>query len=298
MKNNHYLYFCALFCFLWISSLQSQTWLADGQTWEYDVTGGWDPSGYGKLILQVEGDSTVQGVPCKRLVHYFPNSTKQVVYTYEEQEKVYVYDPYTHVFEKIYDFTLVPGDTVFFQWGRKYVIDSVGVAQIAGANRKFQRIQLYGNSLDSGIYLVVEGLGLVSKVDSSLPENDCIFFFLQYSFCDEAVDGRSYRFRCFSDGSNTYDPYGLCTLNGVSEVQKDEELHVFPNPAESAFTIRLGEETAETGLLTLFDQTGRVIWQGEKTLPATISTEQWPAGSYYILFKDKNATVRGRVMVQ
>ncbi|MCB9284671.1 MAG: T9SS type A sorting domain-containing protein [Lewinellaceae bacterium] len=277
--------------------LFSQTWLADGQTWEYDITGGWDPSGNGKLVLQVEGDSTVQGVSCKRMIQSFPNATKQVVYTYAEQEKVYVYDPYTGVFEKIYDFTLVPGDTLHFQWGRKYVVDSVGVAQIAGANRKFQRIQLFGNSLDSGTYLIAEGLGLVSKMNSSFPESDCIFFFLQNSFCDEAVDGRSYRFRCFSEGGNVYDPYGLCSLNGVWDADENRQLSVFPNPAASHFTVSVEAGHADQGTLMVFDLTGRVLLQSVKTLPATVSVDQWPAGNYYILFTGDLVAFRGHVVV-
>ena len=277
--------------------LFSQNWLAEGQTWEYDVTGGWDPSGYGKLIVRVEGDTTIQGIACKRMVEYYPNPFKQVAYAYQDQEQIYVYESYNDSFEKIYDFALAAGDTVFFQWGRKYVIDSVGTANIAGENRKFQIIQLFGNSLDNGAYLVAEGLGLISRMNSSFPENDCIYFFIQNSFCDEAVDGRSYRFRCFSEGSNTYDPYGLCTLNRVSEVLENLDLRIFPNPAESAFTVQPGEGTIETGMLKVFDQTGRIIWQGVNTLPATVSVEGWPAGNYYILFTGDMVSFRGRLIV-
>ncbi len=276
--------------------LFSQTWLAEGQTWEYDVTGGWDPSMYGKLVMQVQGDSMVEGINCKRIVGIEPNGQTGIQYAYAEQERVYVFNAFSDSFVKIYDFTLSANDTVFFQDARKYVVDSVGITTFAGALRKFQIVRLFGNSLDSGTYLIAEGIGLVSRFEMFNPIYDCIFFFIENSFCDEAVDGRSYRFRCFTEGGYTYDPFGLCTLSSAESLYSPK-LNIFPNPAQSQFTLQFEGSPSEAGLLRVFDATGRMMLEAPKTLPATVSTEGWPAGSYQVLFFGEKVTVRGRVVV-
>lgn len=276
--------------------LYSQAWLAEGQTWEYDVTGGWDPAMYGKLVMQVQGDSTLEGINCKRIVSIEPNGQTGVQYAYADQERVFVFDAFLDSFVKIYDFTLSAGDTVFFQGARKYVVDSVGITTFADALRKFQIVRLSGNSLDAGTYLIAEGIGLVSRFETFNPIYDCIFFFLENSFCDEAVDGRSYRFRCFSEGGATYDPFGLCTLSS-DEGLHSQQLNIFPNPAQSQFTIQLEGNPNEYGLLRVFDATGRMILETPKTLPATVSVEGWPAGNYQVLFFGEKIIVRGQVLV-
>jgi hypothetical protein len=274
----------------------SQTWLAEGQTWEYDVTGGWNPDLWGTMVMQVQGDSTLEGINCKRIVGIEPNGQQGIMYAYAEAERVYVFDPFQDSFVKIYDFTLSAGDTVFFQGARKYVVDSVGITTLAGALRKFQIVRLFGNSLDSGTYLIAEGIGLVSRFETFNPIYDCIFFFLENSFCDEAVDGRSYRFRCFTEGGYTYDPFGLCTLSSAESLHSPK-LNISPNPAWSQFTLQFEGSPSEAGLLRVFDATGRMMLEAPKTLPATVSTEGWPAGWYQVLFFGEKVTVRGRVVV-
>lgn len=278
--------------------LFSQNWLAEGQTWEYDMDGGWLPWLYGKHVLQVEGDEVVEGITCKRLVQYQPDGTTEEYFAYHEQGRVYALNPYWDYFQKVYDFNLEPGDTVFFYGDRKYVIDLVGFGPVAGANRKYQVVRLSGD-LDEGTYVIAEGIGLVSMVDPPYPpEFVCNFFFINQSFCDAGVDGRSYRFRCFTEGDLVYDPLGLCTLNNV-ETLHSPTLNIFPNPAGSQFTLQYEGSTAASGLLRVFDAMGRMILETEKTLPATVSVEGWPAGSYQVLFfgEKVTVTVRGRVVV-
>jgi hypothetical protein len=281
------------------STLHSQTWLAEGQTWEYDVSGGWDPTMYGKLVMYVEGDTTIQGISCKRMVHVQPNGDQYELYAYEEQERVFVWEDYQEIFIKIYDFTLGAGDTVFFQFGRKYVIEEAGTATIAGADRKYQVVHLSGNSLDDGKCLLVEGIGLLSRYDTFNPLYDCIYFFLNNSFCDEAVDGRSYRFRCFAEGGGVvHDPFGLCTLSGVSEIDHGAQLQISPNPAQTEFTVYL--EGGGPGLLQLFDAAGRLCLQrtiNDLSLPTLIPASGLHTGSYTIIFTGEKAVWGSRLLI-
>ncbi|MFZ2897405.1 MAG: T9SS type A sorting domain-containing protein [Saprospiraceae bacterium] len=276
--------------------LFSQNWLAEGQTWEYDMDGGWLPWLYGKHVLQVEGDEVVEGITCKRLVQYQPDGTTEEYFAYHEQGRVYVLNPYWDNFQKVYDFNLEPGDTVFFYGDRKYVIELVGFGPVAGADRKYQIIHLLGD-LDQGTYVIAEGIGLMAKIGSPWPpEYDCNFFFMNHSFCDAGLDGRSYRFRCFTEGDITYDPFGMCTLSSVEGLHS-QKLNIFPNPAQSQFTLQFEGNPNEYGLLRVFDATGRMMLEAPKTLPATVSTEGWPAGSYQVLFFGEKVTVRGRVVI-
>jgi hypothetical protein len=295
MKKRHVLFLYMIFSTL---SLYGQNWLVEGQTWQYEVTGGWNPDLYGTMVMQVQGDSTLEGINCKRIVGIEPNGQQGILYAYAEAERVYVFDAFQDSFVKIYDFTLSVGDTVFFFGSRKYVIDSIGTAPIAGADRRIQIIRLSGSTLDQGTYLVAEGLGLLHKVNSQQPENECSYFFLQESFCDEAVDGRSYRFRCFSEGGATYDPFGLCTLSAEEWLSCEEKpLQLFPNPAQAQCTVSLGIESTAPGRIRVFDAMGRLLLDEVKTLPATIPTEQWPAGIYLVVFEGEMVTARGQIVV-
>ncbi len=278
--------------------LFSQNWLTEGQTWEYDGIGGWDPGLYGKYVLRVEDTAMVQGIECRRVVSYQPDGSEEVYFAYHDQGRIFVFAPnYGEVFVKIYDFNLEPGDTVFFPGQRKYVVSQTGEDFIAGANRKFQIVHFSGSGLDQETYHVAEGIGLVSVVDSPIPpEYDCVYFFPHYSFCNAAVDGRSYRFRCFSEGDLVYDPLGLCTLNSAESLYS-RKLNIYPNPAESQFTLQYEGSPSATGLLRVFDATGRMLLEAHKTLPATVSVEGWPAGSYQVLFFGEKVAVRGQVVV-
>jgi hypothetical protein len=294
-----FLFFLLAAILISASTLHSQTWLAEGQTWEYNVSGGWNPAMYGKLIMYVDGDTTIQGISCKRMVHIQPNGDQSVLYAYEEQERVFAWDEFPGTFVKIYDFTLGAGDTVFFQFGRKYVIEETGVAPVAGADRKYQVIQLSGNSLDAGKCLIVEGIGLLSRYDTFNPLYDCIYFFLNNSFCDEAVDGRSYRFRCFAEGGGVvHDPFGLCTLSGVSEIDPAAQMQIFPNPAQSEFTVSL--EGVGPGLLQIFDAAGRLCLQisiNDLSIPTVIPASGLHAGSYTIIFAGEKTVYASRILI-
>ena len=295
-----FLFFLLAAILISASTLHSQTWLAEYQTWEYDVSGGWDSTMYGKLVMYVEGDTTIQGISCKRMVHVQPNGDQFELYAYEEQERVFVWDEFLETFVKIYDFTLVAGDTVFFQGSRKYVIEEAGTATIAGADRKYQVVHLSGNSLDAGKCLIVEGIGLLSRYDTFNPLYDCIYFFLNNSFCDEAVDGRSYRFRCFIEAFITHDPFGLCTLSDVSEIATSAHLQIFPNPAQSEFTVYLEGGDSSPGLLQLFDAAGRLCLQrtiNDLSIPTLIPASGLHTGNYTIIFTGEKAVWRSRLII-
>lgn len=277
----------------------SQIWLADGHAWHYEVSGGWNPATNGAHKEVVEGDTVVLGVPCKRIVHYLPNSTRWFVYAYAEEGRVFV--NHDQGFVKIYDFNLAAGDTVFLLGSRRYVIDSVGIILIDGAPRRFQSVQLTGSQFDSGSYLVLEGIGLVPPPD--IHEISCAYFFLLYAFCDSPVDGWDIRFGCFSSEDGiVYNPYNYCAeLTATTTVASHNPLRISPNPAQAEFTVSGQTEWTGPGILTVLDAAGRECLRlpvGDMSLPVTVSAQQLPNGSYIVLLAGREATVRGRLIVQ
>jgi hypothetical protein len=276
----------------------SQIWLANGHAWHYEVSGGWNPATNGTHIEVVEGDTVILGLPCKRIVHYLPNSTQWPVHAYAEGGRVFV--NHDQDFIKIYDFNLAVGDTVFMLGNRHYVIDSIGTTLIDGAPRRFQAVQLTGSQFDSGPYLVLEGIGLVPREGNNF---GCAYFFLLYAFCDSPVDGWDIRFGCFStEDGIVYNPYDYCAEpTATTTITPDNALRIFPNPAQAEFTISGPAELTGPGMLTVLDAAGRECLRlpiSDMRLPATVPTHQLPNGSYVVLLKGKDTVARGRVIVQ
>ncbi|MBX2926765.1 MAG: T9SS type A sorting domain-containing protein [Saprospiraceae bacterium] len=277
----------------------SQTWLANGHAWHYEVSGGWNPATNGAHIEVVEGDTLVRGIACKRIVHYSPNSTSWPIYAYAENGRVFV--NHDQDFIKIYDFNLNVGDTVFLLGSRRYVIDSVGTILIGGSPRRFQSVQLTGSQFDSGSYFVPEGIGLVPLPD--VHDISCAYFFLLYAFCDSPVDGWDIRFGCFTTTDViVYNPYDYCAeTTATTAIPLSNALRIYPNPVQAEFTIAGQAELTGPGQLTVLDAAGRECLRlsvSEVSLPVTVSTQQLQNGSYIVLLAGREATVRGRLIVQ
>lgn len=291
-----------LLCLALSQPASGQTWLAPNQTWTYDVFGGWDPRYYGQHTLRVEGDTTIQGIVCKRMRQYYPDTAlvPSTHHAYHEDGRVYVHEPWAGEFLKIYDFNLSNGDTVHIQQGRWYTVDSVGALLVDGSPRRFQIASLYGNPLYLGRYLLIEGLGMVNGAGAD-QQQMCNFFFINSSFCSAPVDGWTVTFHCFADGDLFYNPFGLCTPTVVSmaEAVEARALLPYPNPAHTDFT--LVAQATGSGTLQVFDATGRrcaVQAVGDASLPITVSVAHLPIGNYTMILRTEQAALRGRVLVQ
>jgi hypothetical protein len=92
----------------------------------------------------------------------------------------------------------------------------------------------------------------------------------------------------------------LGCLVGVDEVNLDENLEVYPNPANSTLYIEMSEETGDNAAFNLFDITGRE-WKPETVKGYGANWEMTisnlPEGIYMLRVRSGNATAVRRVVI-
>jgi len=274
------------------SQTHAQQWLAEGQVWTYEVYGGWLPGNYGLHTLQVEGDTVIQGVPCKILTHY-PIVTDPIEYVaYAQNDSVMVYNHSHDAFEKIYDFNLSVGDTLK-SINFRYVVDSVGIIHISGRDFRFQRVDFPSASPWFDHTWILEGMGFIGD-----PFNDrtnlCSYFLLNYFYCAAAVDGWDARFRCFSDDDFIYDPFHTCVL---ATAESTPRFDVFPNPATDHLSIKI-EGTAHPRKVQLYDARGVEVWSAPFT-DGDFDLAGLSPGMYFLklVWRDQRTSVRKIILI-
>ncbi|RMF32202.1 MAG: T9SS C-terminal target domain-containing protein [Bacteroidetes bacterium] len=257
----------------------AQHWLQEGQEWHYYVFGGFNPQEYGLHRLIVAGDTLVQGVPCKKVVHHPRVSPPEVFIAYEEGGRVFRYNPYDSAFVKIYDFQLQPGDTLVSPRFR-FRIDSVGDLTLHGTELAFQRVNVLGTNWSD--LLIIEGVGLVGRPFSNVPQDTliCSYFFLDQSYCAAAVDGWNVLFRCFSGPAFSFDPYNTCGLSATVE-PSPAPFRLLPVPADGTLKVVLppGHPTPKAWLVV--DAGGRQRLAGSWSGP-TLEVHALPPGIYFL----------------
>ncbi|MBO4811498.1 MAG: leucine-rich repeat domain-containing protein [Prevotella sp.] len=116
----------------------SQTWrplVEEGKTWELKTYFDEFPYNY-DYVAHISGDTIVDGQACKK---YFRNG-KLYAFLHEEGQKVYYrYSHNMDYWQLIYDFSLMPGDTVTDEYGYAHEVERVDT--ITGATGEpFRRI--------------------------------------------------------------------------------------------------------------------------------------------------------------
>ncbi len=283
----------------WAMPLYSQIWLKEGQIWQYEVYGGWNPNNYGIHSMVVQGDTILHGIACKIVTHYPLDSPPKVNYVYENDEQVFIYNSFEEVFEIFYDFNLNIGDTLRLPWNAMYILLDAGVINLGNVNRKFQYIHLIGNTLVDTNYLVLEGIGLVG----SLMQTDslfCSYFFPFDGFCNSAVDGWNIYFRCFQDGVFSYRPFDECTLSGTSPLLENQvHFAISPNPAHQSFLVKLNGQFG-LGSLELLSTTGQIVHrQAAVDLDNLLEVPvvDLPNGLYFVRLTNEHGSVSKTVVV-
>lgn len=305
MKNkNHrpllYASLMVLITTIFTLPLFAQTWLAQGQTWQYQIIGGWNPNEIGLHTMTVEGDTLIQGKLCKKVVHYPLIADPIVRFAYEEKGQVFVYTGFSANFIKIYDFNLEIGDTVQLNSNDMYIILETGVVTIENSIRKFQYIKYYESSFSlSSTKLLLEGIGLVDNpMQSGLL--DCSYFFLQDSFCDEIIDGWSIFFRCFQDDGFIYSPFDNCTLSDAFLPNNEPtQLVISPNPANRSFLLNMEGHLGDVKL-ELFNTTGQMLYRQttvDLTNPLEVSVSHLPDGLYFVRLTNEQGSISKSVVV-
>lgn len=219
-----------------ITNAQAPDYFADDPEWFQTTTCNWNNCiEYNNFVYYIDGDSTVNNVVYHKIyqrgeVTAYPLSQGQTcgaAYTYVEfktllrQDSLEVYQYENGGPEELlYSFDLNVGDTLpqtANLWSTTTVVDSIEMLTINGTSRK----KFYVSSADIFASFMIEGIGANTGL---LERMDAIFECGHNLNCYRVNGQIELGGSCFFDVS-------------VSEIDVQNDLEVFPNPASDVITI-------------------------------------------------------------
>jgi hypothetical protein len=175
------------------------------------------------------------------------------------------YEPGWNHEQILYDLTQEVGDTVAGPTGGEvYIVDSVDVVNVGGAQRKRLWFMSTG-----GLQSLVDGVGSTHGLFEEM------FFF---EFYNQLVCYGENGIPLYPEGSN-------CdfTVDVVSHSQEDDLL-VSPNPSSGIFRM----ETSQASSYRVYDLFGRIITQGQLNGTSELDLTSQPNGIYLISVETEN----------
>lgn len=271
-------------------------WFQAGDRWAYYTTTGWNGGNWGIHTLTVVGDTLMGNNFWKQVRYEQINIPATYFFVRAEGKRVHhLHFPYNQPSKevKIYDFLLLPGDTLRLNVNQWYAVVDTTRVPVGGQQRRAQRIRFKG---EGDTFLVVEGIGMVGSAAAPDNPNVCSFLLVDTPFCMGFVDGYSFYFRCFrSAQGNQYGFFPeVCKTLQIGEVS-EQGVEVRPNPASAGFWVR-----GEYPRVRLLDTQGRNVWEGEvaEGLPTWVPVGSLPRGVYLLhAFSDTGGGVVRRVLL-
>ena len=139
------------------------TFAPQGAEWYFDVFNPWGTHPEYQRFF-VEGDTVIQGHQCSIIDQRFVDTGHDGgEYVYEEDNKVYWFNPTTNAFTTLYDFDAEAGESWDYEVGEcthQVIVDSVGSATWNGHTYRTQWVRYYEENLP--IYYsgkIMEGIG-------------------------------------------------------------------------------------------------------------------------------------------
>lgn len=276
-----------------------QEWAPIGATWYYEVV---YPFSSDKSYVKYEsvGDTVILGTPCRIIAltegeqdvgHLLGNS--DTAYTYQENGKIFVFDPMGNSFSLIYDFDAEPDETWVTTWDTcsfERVFLMIDTVNINGFTLK---------SGSTGGFTVIEGIGGERSLFGGLGEIKC-------EPPDTTIaDGPFIQgLRCYSDSNIGFYSTGIspsCDFVGIDETNDCKELIIiYPNPTTKYLMIDLKNKTAETYTVNLITLLGENIKKVDTKLSKVrLSLEDVHPGLYFIsVSNDNEVKYTGKVVIR
>ncbi len=279
----------------------AQNWLANGQIWTYNLTGGFAGAN-DFFALHAVADTVIQGQTCKKFgfsgqALWYPEER----FAYADGDRVYAFQAPADSFVKIYDFSLLPGDTVRVPTLQgdlfTYLIENLDTVQAGGLNLRRQQVRYLG---PNGIFTnwkfdILENIGAAGQpFADSVPA--CSYFFLdQFPFCNSPVDGFDLKFVCFRSAAGNFTPYPLdCLLSGTNDPgDAAPVVKIWPNPASELVFLKSSLPAGSVRQTRLLDALGRSL-QVHAGRPEILHLNGTPAGVYVLVVE----TVDGQLYSQ
>jgi len=318
-------YLILLFCATIISvPLFSQEWAPTGAKWYYSHYYG---SFQELTYIESVGEQMIQEIPCRKLntwlVYrnwtpdsiYYDTNFLSTDYYYLEDDKIYHYDTLLNIFNKLYDFSLVPGDSVivrdtaftgcdnhypypYYCASFKYKIDSVDEMTIDESVHKIQYTSRISdadwsfNGFNDEIYPVIEQIGSLK--------------FLLGSSISGTLEGDISWLRCYEDGNTFYrspfwpddkpcDYLSPIVYPGTSENDLKDFISVSPNPCIDFVSV-LGPENTDMNEYKIMNSNGITVQSGSLKKDLNIDVSRLNPGVYAILLNINNTIITKKVL--
>jgi hypothetical protein len=256
--------------------IKAQMWCPPGATWHYRVNSPYTPYQDGHIKLVVTNTVSINSITCNNMVGTFNGKTPWPMsptttingyvnfQTYENNNVVYKYNPYTFIFDTIANFNANIGDKWLailypnnpstcqsnFHRSTISVVDT-GHVLINSISVKKIKISIYYTSSFSHTLNIIEKIGGTT------------WFLFSYDQC--IVDGPSYgNFVCYSDDNfPLYNPTStICNYVpsgvGVNENSLSNSIFkLYPNPTSGIFNMELNEPVS----IKVYSVTGALVYE-------------------------------------
>lgn len=269
-----------VFLLLFPLSLISQEFAPVGALWHYTQ---WtiNPEVISFKTIESVSDTSIDGTPCRKLIEverYIDTIGTTTHFMYSHNDSVFFFAD--EEFHLLYDFGAITGDTIFLDYFQtfngsplKMIIDSTGIVDVSGEQRKIQFI-----SCGDGI--VIEfGQHVISGIGNT---------WFMFPTLDGTINGP---LRCYQDndtplylspfhnsgGWNSEDCEEIIT--SIEETNSSFELTVFPNPTKDEINIRGLKQKAR---YILRNNQGKLVKQGYTIPSSRIEVSELPSGIYII----------------
>jgi hypothetical protein len=233
---------------------------------------------------KVVGDTTINGLSYKIVDGYNTNGFQGYLREDSVQGKAWYKNNQDTTEFLIMDLELNVGDSMFIggNWNANpgyYLVDSVYISN----NRKHVRFDFtlyFMNTLSNGKFTLIEGI--TSNLGFRYQDNDYINNFNPELLC-------SYKNGTQEFGTNQ------CVQLNLREINKEEQVSVYPNPFSSRVTIDVSSLKGEINQFDLVNSIGQTIKteavNNSKLVIDNLDHHQ--AGTYFLIFRDVSGSSIG-----
>jgi len=238
-----------LVVFLIFSSVNSQTLVQEGNTWD---VADWDQGGSSWTITYtMTGDTLINGIAYKQVLQSSTfNNDSLLINAVLRQEGEQVYFLFTGGLneqeELLYDFSLEVGDTIFYQPPSCDIYVSA-INSIELENETFRKTwefsSVSSNNIPFAAETWIEGIGSVGGLFR--PHSEL--------YCVQDINNTS--LSCFHEnGAVLYTAYSTCIISDIDE-EIETEVFLYPNPSCLETKVS-SQESVNTA--NLYDLSGRL----------------------------------------
>lgn len=284
----------------------SQNWFPSGATWNYSehfVSS----SQVSYLQLEVLNyDTLIHGKTCTPIFRsvgtLYCEDRPSIEYVYDENDKVYFYQPFLDTFQVLYDFSLPQGQSWSFivEYNNhqnidtvEVLINSISTVNINGQNLQKLDVTYYYNFLEYEFqesYEIIERIGNLNHFFNLGPH--------AYGVCDMNLSGGV---RCYSDSNiGLYEtgiaPYcDYVSSVSVSEMEDliQSNIEIFPNPTKNSFFININKDLFLDEInYSINDINGKLVKSGLFQNNAPIDVSYLPNGFYLVVINESISSTK------